>query len=201
MSRFDTARMTIPLSSYAFMVFTAVYLTIRGVFIRRARGQHKTDKGDARDRALVALVGIGQIVLPLLFVWTQLLNVADRAQPSACLPLGVVAMLAGLWLFWRSHVDLGENWSVTLEIDAQHRLVTRGVYRFVRHPMYTSFFVSGIGQALLLANWIAGPAALVAVAVLVIVRVPNEEAMMIGQFGDEYRDYMRRTGGIVPRFA
>jgi len=193
--------MTITLSSTAFMAFTAAYLTIRGVFIRRARKQHKTDQGDTRDRALIALVGIGQIVLPLLFVWTRLLDFADRAQPSACLPLGVVAMAAGLWLFWRSHVDLGENWSVTLEIDARHRLVTRGVYRFVRHPMYTSFIVSGVGQALLLANWIAGPAALVAVAVLVAVRVPNEEAMMIGQFGDEYRDYMRRTGGIVPRLS
>lgn len=193
--------MTIPLSSTLFMAFTAAYLAIRGVFIRRARSQHKTGKGDARDRALIALVGIGQIVLPLLFVWSRWPGFADRAQPATCLPLGAVAMAAGLWLFWRSHVDLGENWSVTLEIDAQHRLVTRGVYRFVRHPMYTSFFVSGIGQALLLANWIAGPAALVAVAVLVAVRVPNEEAMMIGQFGDEYRDYMRRTGGIVPRFA
>jgi protein-S-isoprenylcysteine O-methyltransferase Ste14 len=193
--------MTIPLSSTVFMAFTAAYLTIRGAFIRRARSQHKIDKGDVRDRALIALVGVGQIVLPLLFVWTRLLDFADRAQLSACLPLGAVAMAAGLWLFWRSHVDLGENWSVTLEIDAQHRLVTRGVYRFVRHPMYTSFFVSGLGQALLLANWIAGPAALAAVAVLVAVRVPNEEAMMIGQFGDEYRDYMRRTGGIVPRLA
>ncbi len=193
--------MTTPPSSYAFIAFTAAYLAIRGVFIRRARKQHKTDKGDARDRALVALVGLGQIALPLLFVWTPLLDVADRAQPSACLPLGALAMAAGLWLFWRSHVDLGENWSVTLEIDAQHRLVTRGVYRFVRHPMYTSFFVSGIGQALLLANWIAGPAALVAVAMLVGVRVPNEEAMMISVFGDEYRDYMRRTGGVVPRLS
>ncbi len=193
--------MTTPPSSCAFIAFTAAYLAIRGVFIRRARKQHKTDKGDARDRALVALVGLGQIALPLLFVWTPLLDVADRAQPSACLPLGALAMAAGLWLFWRSHVDLGENWSVTLEIDAQHRLVTRGVYRFVRHPMYTSFFVSGIGQALLLANWIAGPAALVAVALLVGVRVPNEEAMMISVFGDEYRDYMRRTGGVVPRLS
>ena len=193
--------MTTPPSSCAFIAFTAAYLAIRGVFIRRARKQHKTDKGDARDRARVALVGLGQIALPLLFVWTPLLDVADRAQPSACLPLGALAMAAGLWLFWRSHVDLGENWSVTLEIDAQHRLVTRGVYRFVRHPMYTSFFVSGIGQALLLANWIAGPAALVAVALLVGVRVPNEEAMMISVFGDEYRDYMRRTGGVVPRLS
>ena len=193
--------MTVPISSFVFMAFTAAYLTIRGVFIRRARRQHKTDKGDRRDRLLIALVGVGQIVLPLLFVWTRALEVADRAQPAACLPLGVVAMAAGLWLFWRSHVDLGDNWSVTLEIDAKHQLVTRGVYRFVRHPMYSSFLVSGLGQALLLANWIAGPAALVAVVVMVIVRVPNEEAMMIGQFGDEYRDYMRRTGGVVPRLG
>ena len=191
--------MTPSLSSYVFMAFTAAYLTIRSVFIRRARRRQKTDKGDLGDRMLIALVGIGQIALPLLFVWTRALDAADRAQPSACLPLGAVAMAAGLWLFWRSHVDLGDNWSVTLEIDAKHRLVTRGVYRLVRHPMYTSFFVLGTGQALLLANWIAGFAGLVSVALLVLVRVPNEERMMIGQFGDEYRDYMRRTGGVLPR--
>jgi protein-S-isoprenylcysteine O-methyltransferase Ste14 len=189
------------LSSFVFLGFTAAYLAIRGVFIRRARRQHKTDKGDARDRLLIALVGVGQFVLPLLFVWTPALSFADRAQPFACVCLGAMAMLVGLWLFWRSHVDLGDNWSVTLEIDAQHRLVTRGVYRLVRHPMYTSFFISGLGQALLLANWIAGPAALVAVAVLVIVRVPSEEQMMIAQFGNDYCDYMRRTGGIVPRLS
>ena len=189
------------LSSFVFLGFTAAYLAIRGVFIRRARRQHKTDKGDARDRLLIALVGVGQFVLPLLFVGTPALSFANRAQPFACVCLGATAMLVGLWLFWRSHVDLGDNWSVTLEIDAQHRLVTRGVYRLVRHPMYTSFFISGLGQALLLANWIAGPAALVAVAVLVIVRVPSEEQMMIAQFGNDYRDYMRRTGGIVPRLS
>ena len=181
------------------MAFTAAYLTIRGVFIRRARGQHKTDRGDALDRGLIALVAIGQIGLPVVFVWTSALVCANRPQPVACLVLGTVAMAAGLWLFWRSHVDLGESWSVTLELNSNHRLVTRGVYRFVRHPMYTSFIVSGVGQVLLLANWIAGPAALAAIALLVIVRVPNEEAMMIEQFGDEYRDYMRRVGGIVPR--
>jgi protein-S-isoprenylcysteine O-methyltransferase Ste14 len=187
------------LSSCIFMAFTAAYLTVRSVFIRRARRRQKTDKGDLRDRMLIALVGLGQIALPLLFVWTRALDVADRAQPSACVPLGAVAMAAGLWLFWRSHVDLGDNWSVTLEIDAKHRLVTRGVYRLVRHPMYTSFFVLGTGQALLLANWIAGFAGLASVALLVRVRVPSEERMMIEQFGDDYRDYMRRTGGVLPR--
>ena len=60
------------------MAFTAAYLTIRGVFIRRARGQHKTDRGDALDRGLIALVGIGQIGLPLVFVWTSALGLANR---------------------------------------------------------------------------------------------------------------------------
>jgi protein-S-isoprenylcysteine O-methyltransferase Ste14 len=150
---------------------------------------------------LIVLVGLGQIVLPLQFVWTRLLAFADRAQPDACTVLGTLAMAGGLWLFWRSHADLGESWSVTLELNANHRLVTRGVYRFVRHPMYASFFVLGLGQALLIENWVAGPAALVAVSLLVFVRVPNEERMMLAQFGDEYRDYMRRTGGIVPRLS
>jgi protein-S-isoprenylcysteine O-methyltransferase Ste14 len=129
------------------------------------------------------------------------LSFANRAQPLACTALGGVAMAAGLWLFWRSHVDLGDSWSVTLELNADHRLVTRGVYRFVRHPMYASFFVSGFGQALLLANWVGGSSALVAVALLVVVRLPNEERMMIAQFGDEYRNYMRRAGGILPRLS
>jgi protein-S-isoprenylcysteine O-methyltransferase Ste14 len=110
-------------------------------------------------------------------------------------------MAGGLWLFWRSHADLGESWSVTLELNAQHRLVTRGVYSRVRHPMYASFFVLGIGQALLMANWIAGFAGLVATWLLVVVRLPHEEAMMIEAFGDEYRDYMRHIGSVVPRLA
>src|SRR6202000_2115755 len=92
----DTAAMTMPLPSFIFMAFTAAYLAIRGVFICRARRQHKTDRGDLRDRLLIALVGLGQIVLPLLFVWTRAVDFADRAQPAVCLQLGAIAMAAGL---------------------------------------------------------------------------------------------------------
>ena len=191
--------MNVSPSSLVFIAFLAAYLSIRGVFMRRARRDKALSQADVRDRLLIALVGIGQIVLPLLFVWTPRLAFADRDQPAACIVPGVVAMASGLWLFWRSHADLGDSWSVTLELNANHRLVTRGVYRFVRHPMYLSFVVLGIGQALLLANWIAGLAGLASVALLVIVRVPREERMMIEQFGDEYREYMRRTGGVLPR--
>ena len=187
-------------ASTLFLVFTATYLAIRGVFARRTRRAKAVSKADPLDRLLILLVGVGQVVLPCIVATQPVLTLANRAQPDACTAIGIVVMLAGLRLFWRSHADLGESWSVTLELNAQHRLVTEGLYREVRHPMYASFLVLGVGQALLVANWIAGLSGLAAVALLMAVRLPREEAMMIEQFGDEYRDYRRRVGAVMPRW-
>ena len=188
------------ISALVYLAFVAVFLVIRGIFIRRMRREKAVSRNDFLDRGLVLLVGIGQVVLPIL---TQrpasLMHVADRPQVLPCMALGAVTMLAGLWLFRRSHVDLGDSWSVTLELNADHRLVTNGLYRRVRHPMYSSFLVLGVGQALLVPNWIAGLSGLASVLLLIAVRLPREEAMMIEQFGDQYRDYRKRTGAVVPR--
>ena len=64
--------------------------------------------------------------------------------------------------------------------------------------MYAAFLLFGIAQALLLPNWIAGWSGLVAVILLCVLRMPREEAMMCEFFGEEYRQYRRRTGRIVP---
>jgi protein-S-isoprenylcysteine O-methyltransferase Ste14 len=71
--------------------------------------------------------------------------------------VGILVLVVGLWIFHRSHADLGTNWSITLAVREQHRLVTEGVYRRVRHPMYLALFLYSLGQALALPNWIAGP--------------------------------------------
>jgi len=182
-----------------FLVFTASYLAIRGVFARRARRAKAVSRADLRDRMLILLVGVGQVALPCIVVTQPVLAFASRPQPALCTSFGAAAMLAGLWLFWRSHADLGDSWSVTLELNADHRLVTEGVYRHVRHPMYASFLVLGAGQALLVANWIAGLSGLAAVVLLMAVRLPREEAMLSDCFGEPYRDYSRRVGAILPR--
>jgi len=108
-------------------------------------------------------------------------------------------MLGALWLFWRSHADLGQNWSVSLEVRKGHKVVTHGVYRYIRHPMYAAIFLWCLAQAMLLPNWLAGWSALVPFTLLYLVRTPREEQMMCNIFGDEYRDYMRKTGRLLPR--
>ncbi|MCY1383563.1 hypothetical protein D9M69_717040 [compost metagenome] len=64
--------------------------------------------------------------------------------------------------------------------------------------MYTSFMLMGVGQALLLPNWVAGLAGLFGFALLFFLRVDKEERMMLEIFGIQYRDYMQRTKRIVP---
>ena len=98
-----------------------------------------------------------------------------------------------------AHRDLGANWSPSLEINSQQTLTTEGVYGVLRHPMYASQCLYSLAQALLLQNWIAGLAGLAAFVPMYLVRVPREEQMMLDHFGDAYRAYGERTGGILPR--
>ena len=187
-------------SHLVFLIGTAFYLAIRAAFQIRFASQDKpVCKTDALDRLLVVLVGTGQVVLPCIYLFSPWLNWADYALPQGLIWVATPVMAGALWLFWRSHTDLGNCWSVILELNRDHRLVTQGVYRFIRHPMYASFFGLALGQAMLLNNWLAGWSGLTAITLLYAVRIPHEEQMMLESFGDEYQAYMRRTGGIIPR--
>lgn len=151
------------------------------------------------DKLLLFMTYVGMLVIPILYVFTPWLDFANYRLPNWAGWLGVVTFAVALWLFWRSHTDLGRNWSATLEIREGHSLVAFGVYQYIRHPMYTAHWIRGIAQALLLQNWIAGLANLVPFLPLYLLRVPREEQMMLERFGEEYRSYMNRTGRVVPR--
>jgi protein-S-isoprenylcysteine O-methyltransferase Ste14 len=179
---------------------------VRGVFVRRyGRPRISDDLNTGVDKVLLLLSGVGMQLIPIVYLLTGWLDFADYGLPAAAsLALGVVGALVfavGIWLLWRSHADLGRNFAPTLQIVEDHTLVTDGVFRRVRHPMYLAHLLWAIGQVLLLQNWIAGPAFLVVQIPLYLRRIPAEERMMLEEFGDEYREYMKRTGGLFPRFG
>jgi protein-S-isoprenylcysteine O-methyltransferase Ste14 len=136
--------------------------------------------------------------VPLLWAITPVLRFADYPLHPIPLAAGVPCLAAGLWLFARSHADLGTNWSITLELREDHRLVTQGVYRSLRHPMYAALLLYSLGQALVIPNWIAGPSYGVAMALLFALRLGPEERLMLDQFGPAYDDYRRRSKRLVP---
>jgi len=109
--------------------------------------------------------------------------------------LGVLSVLFWTW----TQVTLDTEWSAQLQLTKEHHLITTGPYARIRHPLYAGMFGWAVALSLLTANWI-----FVAVCLLSMLglkwRVPKEEQMMIEAFGDEYRDYMKRTGRYFPRF-
>jgi protein-S-isoprenylcysteine O-methyltransferase Ste14 len=153
---------------------------------------------DRRESGLLALALFGLFVIPAVYVLTGFPAVFDRSFIPAVAWLGLAPMIGALWLFRRSHVDLGRNWSISLELREQHALVKTGVFRFIRHPMYSSFFLLGLAQMLLLPNWFAGLAGIAGAGTLFAFRVRREEQMMLDSFGDDYRAYMTHTKRIVP---
>jgi protein-S-isoprenylcysteine O-methyltransferase Ste14 len=178
---------------------TVVMMAIRAPHGRRSRNvkvakNHKTPL----ETGILVLAWVGFFV-PLIWVASPAFRFAEYPLRTGPLLAGVICFVIGLWLFYRSHADLGTNWSLSLEVREGHRLITYGVYREVRHPMYSALALYSVGQALVIPNWVAGLSNLGAFAVLFALRVGAEERMMAQQFGNEYAAYTARTKRLIPR--
>jgi len=162
----------------------------REKILRSARGPRET------TLLLISLTGLG--ILPFTYVATGIPRFADYTFHPIQAWLGVAVAVASLLMFHLTHRALGRNWSVSLDVREGHQLITDGIYRRIRHPMYSAFWLWASAQALLLPNWVAGFSGLVGFGILFFGRVAREERMMLETFGDGYRAYMARTGRIFP---
>ncbi|WP_189523466.1 protein-S-isoprenylcysteine O-methyltransferase [Nostoc sp. PA-18-2419] len=185
-----------------FLVGFIITYTIRFYFAGLAKHNKKVVDGRVTvlEKVLLFLVIIGIFVLPLVNVFTPWFDFAAYDLPNWTGWLGTIVFGLAIALFWRSHTDLGQNWSASLEIRDEHTLVENGVYQYIRHPMYAAFWLWGIAQALLLHNWICGLSYLVSFLPMYLFRVPQEEQMMLDTFKQQYQQYMTRTGRVLPKF-
>jgi protein-S-isoprenylcysteine O-methyltransferase Ste14 len=94
--------------------------------------------------------------------------------------------------------NLGRNLTDTVVTRRAHTLVTKGPYRWVRHPFYDCIALLIMGTSLVAANWFLLLTGAVLFALLVV-RTRTEEELLIERFGDAYRNYMGRTGRFLPR--
>ncbi len=147
---------------------------------------------------LVLIVAVPGFCLPILWLATSHLAFADYDAHLFPLTTGGLCYASGLWLLSRVAWNLGKFWSVTLQLKENHQLVTTGIYRRIRQPMYLSLLIFSPGNALALPNYVAGPAFLVAMLVLIAFRVGPEERMLLEEFGEEYEAYRERSHRLIP---
>ncbi|MFJ1467316.1 protein-S-isoprenylcysteine O-methyltransferase [Massilia orientalis] len=150
------------------------------------------------EKFCLMLVFTGSTTLPLLYLFTPWFDFADYAVRPAVGGPGAALGVLGVFLFWKSHRDLGRQFSPTLEVKEAHHLVSEGIYSRIRHPMYTAVFLIATAQLLLIGNAVVGPAFLLAFSILYAARIEHEEDMMLEHFGQAYADYKARTKRLLP---
>jgi len=196
------------------VLFLAVFLPgtiIRGYYTRKVRATRKKRsikerfedtvhaEGEACATLLIAQGVYLIVIVPMYLLFSPSLFWFHIPIPDLLRWLGVAFGIISLpFLTWVHHV-LDKHWDISLTLQEDHKLVTSGPYRWVRHPMYTVhivyFFTWVLVSAslLLLINYLL-------TIILIFARIPKEERMLLDQFGDEYRAYMKRTGRLLPRF-
>jgi protein-S-isoprenylcysteine O-methyltransferase Ste14 len=180
-----------------------LFVAHRGYYVARySKPENETLKqrkaGAASTFAgLLSLIGFVAVI-------AYMANPNWMAWASLSLPLwmrwaGVGIAALGFVLLQWAQSTLGKNWSDTPRMLKQQSLITSGPYQFIRHPIYTAFILI-LGSSLLISsNWMIGLAWIGMTVVEVASRIGFEESLMLEYFGDGYREYMKKTGRLLPK--
>jgi protein-S-isoprenylcysteine O-methyltransferase len=153
------------------------------------------DRGSTR--LLGAAFGLGLLALAAAPVLTAY-GVADMGLGPVVGWVGVAVMVGGLAVRLWSQAVLGRYYTSTLLHAADQPVLASGPYRLLRHPGYGGLLLAWLGAGLATTNW----AVALAIALLMVIaysyRIAAEEAMLLGAFGDGYKEYMARTWRLIP---
>ena len=135
---------------------------------------------------------IAFMVDPAWMAWSSI------ALPARARWTGVALTILTATLLTWTLASLGPNLTDTVVTRAAHTLVTRGPYRWVRHPFYDCMALFVVSIALMMANWFVMVAGAVMFTLLAI-RSRIEEDKLLERFGEPYRAYRAATGRFLPR--
>ena len=148
-----------------------------------------------------------QHLIPLIFGFWLLfgrnwnrLNV--RLVPDAPVAwwLGLVLTAAGVAISIWARVSLGANWSGVVTLKDDHELIRKGLYRWIRHPIYTGILLAMIGTAMIkghLRGWLG----FLVVWAAFYFKARREEGFLRQEFGEGFEEHARRTGMFLPKWG
>ena len=179
-------------------LFGFAYLAGGLIYVWRSRGGPAPIREERSDRSFWLILP-GFLVIffgaPLEFLFAPVLLPRGIGMQIAGVALIVAAVALRIW----ARRAIRGMYSGHVQIQASHRLVQDGPYRFIRHPGYTGFLLMGLGIALGYSSLIGLGAVPLLLLPGLYYRLRVEERLLEGQFGEEYRQYERKTGRLVPK--
>jgi protein-S-isoprenylcysteine O-methyltransferase Ste14 len=187
-------------SSLPALVAMAIGGAIFGALVVAVRLRSGETGGDT-PRSRASVVGIG--LQMAAYVAVGLGTVTPSLEPLSVASVAetvIVALLMGsaIWLFVASSRALGANWSLEARVRDEHSLVTNGPFARVRHPIYGAMLLFLLALAIAVGHWrqLAFGAPLFVIGTLL--RVSEEERLLLDRFGPAFDDYAARVTRFVP---
>ncbi|MFA7446489.1 MAG: isoprenylcysteine carboxylmethyltransferase family protein [Flavobacteriaceae bacterium] len=111
--------------------------------------------------------------------------------------IGLVISVIGAIIACTSRYLLGKNWSLSVQKKENHQLIQDGIYKIVRHPIYTGLLLLFIGNAIIVGDYRAIIAVLI-VFVSLWLKLKKEEKLLTETFGAKYTEYKNQTKALIP---
>ena len=196
----------------SFLLLWAVFGIVRGYYGRKTKTHDSLEgvkeklkaaekdmgKGFKIVTAAITVIGAIGIILYLLappwWIWTRF----PFRELTQWLGI-IIAIPPILYLVW-VHRHLDTQWSIALELQEHHKLITSGPYKRIRHPMYLGIFIYTFGLSLVASDILVFIFFMFSIWVNYR-RIPDEEQMMIDEFGEEYLEYKEHSGKLLPPFG
>jgi protein-S-isoprenylcysteine O-methyltransferase Ste14 len=185
----------------ALILFTGVGIS---VYYRRKADKETGEKvsRSVDGNVMMAIIRIFGLLLwlsPLIYLlnpnwmlWSRI-GLPDQIRWLGFV-IGILCVAGIYWLF----SSIGSGITPTSATRSEHKLVTHGPYRWVRHPLYTVGSSLFVAFGMMADNWFIAALGILAFIAMAI-RTPKEEANLIEKFGDDYREYMKHTGRFLPK--
>jgi protein-S-isoprenylcysteine O-methyltransferase Ste14 len=181
------------------IIMTAVSILWVGSEIILARTKHsqstdmRFDKSSLRILWITIAIGVNLGIL-LSFQQIGYFGNGSRIFPIA----GLILIVFGSVVRWLAIVSLKHQFTVDVSITKDHRIIRKGIYRFVRHPAYAGSLLSFFGLALFFANYLTMLVMFPPICSAFLYRIHVEERALIDNFGDEYVNYCASTKRLIP---
>ena len=181
--------------SFLFLLGIRIYMQSKVLPEERNITENKISLLSGSIGALTSLTfGFEYIFFPGAFGFAYLLS-----YPLWLRWLGVVLLICGMIIFTSAHYHLGRNFYSLVAVKEEQKLITSGPYRWIRHPIYTGYIMTYVAGGLIASNLVLTFIPVTFFSLMLINRIPREEAVMREEFGQAYLDMENRTGRLLPK--
>jgi len=169
------------------------------IFTRQGKNSKDMDR-TKYDRGSTSILSVAMAVTIILFLLTPFLNYYEVSNfyNIWIIVIGAILGIAGLAIRYISYRTLGAFYTRTLKKTDNHKLVTNGIYKYIRHAGYLSSILIFIGIGMTLCNFVTLGFVIVIYPIVYIYRISVEEKMLIDMFGNEYIEYQRKSKKLIP---